>query len=248
MGGEVKPSEVYEILANYFELSKKEREEVLPSGISKKFDNRVAWARSSLCAYGFLDRSVRGIWKITEKGRRELSRLGLIDRPFPGVKPSQGQITKNSTRGAKERESEDEEILQLVLGEVAPNGPKRFPEDFLDSNCSDFYEVELPGTQLHLAPLSQTIITSPKGFFRYQAKNPSEAKYILYCHKVGLKKVNIPSDNLTLFKAVKAYEKYCDGVMKKSFELFLEFFNDEEKSESLSNEVANRLALRAKRN
>lgn len=244
MGGQVRPGDVHDILADYFGLTERERQEMLPSGISGRFDNWVHWARYSLCSRGLLDKSTHGIWKITEKGRKELSRLGLIDKPFPGIKSLQGQSIKTSTKGSKERESDDEEILQFVLDEVAPNGPKQFPEDFLDSNCSDFYEVELPGMQLHLAPLSQTTITSPREYFRYQAKNPPEAKYILYAHKVGLKKVKIPTDNLTLFKVVKAYEKYCDEQTCRAFQLFLESTHDEAKAEELTREVARRLGLK----
>lgn len=244
MGGEVKPSEVYDRLADYFRLTEKERQEVQPSLISKKFDNRVAWARNSLCLQGFLDRSTHGIWKITEKARRKLSRLGLINKRFPVVTSSLGQGASISTKGEKELKSDDEELLELVLEEIAPNGPKQFPDDFLD-NRTDFFEVDLPGTQLHLAFLSETIITSPKGYFRYQAKNPPEAKYILYAHKVGLKKVKVPGDNLILFKAVKAYERYCDEMRRKSFELFLEFTFDEQKAEILASEIEKRLNLRA---
>jgi hypothetical protein len=241
MGGEAKPRGVYDKLADYFGLTEKEREEVLPSGLSKKFDKRVQWARYILCSQGFLDSSTRGLWKITEKGRNELSRLGLIDKPFPG--------SASSTKGPKEPTSDDEEeITELILQEVAPDGPKKFPEDFLDRNCTDFYEVELPGTQLQLAPLSQTIITSPKGYFRYQARNPPEARYILYAHNVGSKKIRVPRDNLTLFKTVKSYEKYCDELARRAFELFLEFTHDEVKAEHLTREVENKLDLRAKRN
>jgi len=248
-GGEVKPSDVYDTLADYFGLTEKERQEVQPSGVSKKFDNRVAWARNSLCSQGLLDRTIHGVWKITEKGKRGLSRLGLIDKPFPIATSLQGQGVSTSTKGAKEQKSDDKEILELVLEEIAPDGPKQFPDDFLgNKDCGDFCEIDLPGTPLHLAPLSQTIITSPKGYFRYQAKNPPEAKYILYSHKVGLKRVKVPRDNLTLFKAVKTYERYCDEVMRKSFELFLELTYDEQKAEILSSEIANRLDLKAKRN
>jgi hypothetical protein len=190
---------------------------------------------------GFLHSSTRGLWKITEKGRDELSRLGLIDKPFPR--------SASSTKGAKEPKSDDdEEIIGLILQEVAPDGPKKFPDDFLDDNCTGFYELELPGTQLHLAPLSQTIITSPKGYFRYRAKSPPEAKYILYAHNVGSKKIRIPRNNLTLFKTLKAYEKYCDELARRAFELFVEFTHDEHKSEFLTREVEKKLDLRAKRN
>ena len=248
IGGEAKPSEVYAKLADYFRLTEKERQEMQPSGFHKKFNNTVAWARNSLCSQGLLDRTIRGVWKITEKGRRELSRLGLIDKPFPKSASSKGQGVLITTKGTKEPKSDDEELIEFILQEIAPDGPKKFPEDFLDDNCTDFYELEMPGTQLHIAPLSQTIITSPKGYFRYQAKNPPEAKYILYGHNLGLKKIRIPKDNLTLFKTVKAYEKYCDELARRAFELFLEFTNDEELSETLTREVEKRLELRAKRN
>lgn len=246
MGGEVKPNEAYDKLADYFRLTEKERQEMQPSGMSRKFDNRVAWARNSLCSQSLLERSIHGIWKITDKGKRELSRLGLIDKPFPLATSLQHQSLSRSNKGTKELKSDDEEILELILEELAPDGPKRFPDDFLDNNWTDFYEVELPGTQLHLTPLSQTIITSPKGYFRHQAKNPPEAKYILYAHGVGLKRVKIPRDNLVLFKAVKSYEKYCEETKNRAFELFLEFTYDESRAETLVDEIVNKLDLRAK--
>lgn len=247
MGGQVKPGDACDRLADYFGLFERERQEMQPSGIDRKFDNRVAWARNSLCSQDFMDRSIHGIWKITEKGRKELARLGLIDKPFLKATSFQGQNVITSTKGAKEVKSDDEDIIELVLEEIAPDGPKQFPDDFLDNtNCTDFYEVDLPGTQLHLAPLSQTIITSPKGYFRYQAKNPPEAKYILYAYHVGFKKIKIPSDNLTLFKTVKTYEKYCDKITQKAFELFLEFTHNETKSEELSAEILRRLGLKSK--
>lgn len=247
MGGEVKPSDAYDRLADYFGLSEKERLEVLPSGFDRRFDNRVAWARNSLCSLGFLDRTVHGVWKIMEKGRRELSRLGLIDKPFPGAASLQGQGVLTAIKGAKEPKSDDEDILELILEEIAPDGPKQFPDDFLcDKDCAGFYEVELPGIQLRLAPLSQTIITSARGYFRHQAKNPPEAKYILYAHDIGSKKVKIPRDNLILFKTVKTYEKYCDEMTRRAFELFLEFTYDETKTEALTNEIARRLGLKGK--
>ena len=247
MGGHVRPSDIYDRLADYFGLSEKERNELLPSGINTRWTNRVQWTRLILAKHGFLDKSSRGIWKISERGKTELSRPGLIDKPFPVGSSSQlqGPI---SPKEIKHLRSDDEEILDLVLDEIAPAGSKQFPDDFLDhkNDSVTFYEVELPGTQLHLASLSQTIITSPKGYFRYHAKNPPEAKFILYAHVVSSKNVKIPTDNLILFKAVKAYEKYCDEVGRRAFELFLEFTHDEDKAEELTGEVARRLGLKGR--
>ena len=247
MGGHVRPSDIYDRLADFFGLSEKERNELLPSGIYTRWTNRVHWTRLLLAKEGFLDKSSRGIWKISERGKTEISRAGLINKPFTvgSFSQLQGSI---SPKEMKDLRSDDEEILDLILEEIAPAGPKQFPDDFLDhkNHSLTFYEVELPGTQLHPAPLSQTIITSPKGYFRYQSKNPPEAKFILYAHVVGSKNVKIPTDNLTLFKAVKAYEKYCDEVGRRAFELFLEFTHDEDKAEELTGEVARRLGLKGR--
>ncbi|MEW6215926.1 MAG: winged helix-turn-helix domain-containing protein [Nitrospirota bacterium] len=232
MGGQVRPSDVFDRLADCFGLTEKDRQEMQPSGLSRKFDNRVQWARYSLCSQGFMGKSTHGIWKITEKGIKELARLGLIDKPFSKATFFQGQSAIALTKDIKEIKSDDEDIIELVLDEIAPDGSKQFPDDFIyNKESTEFYEIELPGTQLYLAHLSQTVITSPKGYFRYQAKNPPEAKYILYAHDIGSKKVKIPRDNLTLFKIVKTYEKYCDEMIRRAFELFLEFTYDETKAE-----------------
>ena len=153
LGGEVEPSDVYDRLADYFGLNEKERQVMQPSGVSRKFDNRVAWVRNYLCDQGFLDRSIRGIWKITVKGRRQLIRLGLLDKPFP------------IAASVKKTKSKDEEILKLVLEKIAHDGSKQFPDDFLtNKDCTNFYEVILPGTQLLLANLSQTVIMNDIAF------------------------------------------------------------------------------------
>jgi len=150
-GGKVEPMEVFDELAAYFGLTEEETEEKHRSG-GGKFYKRIAWARYYLCEEGLLDRSSHGIWKITEKGKKELSRLRLVGRPFSGLTPSKDQGALSAVNPVRESESDDEKIIELILQEIAPDGPKKFPDDFLDDNCTDFYEVELPGTQLQFAP------------------------------------------------------------------------------------------------
>lgn len=239
IGGEAKPRDVCDRLADFFKLTENERNETLPSGLNKKFNHRVYLARYSLCSQGFLDGTSHGVWRITEEGIKEISRLVLAGEP------SKGQDLSRS-KCENEKESEDEMILELVLEEIAPDGPQKFPDHFLDDDRTDLDEIELPGTQLCLAPKTKTIITSPSGYFKYTAKNPVEAKYILYAHHKGLKQVKIPKNNFTLFRVVKSYERYCNDIMKRTFELFLEFTYDEHKAESLTTELMKRLDLRFK--
>jgi len=144
----------------------------------------------------------------------------------------------------------DKGLAEEVLCKVAPDGIKAFPEDFLERSLEDkeMLEIEVPGTPLHLDTNSGTIIISPRRHFRYEAKNPPEAKFIIYAYKFGQKKVKIPKDNRTIFKAVTSYEKYCQEIKHQCFTLFLKHTNDEDMAELLTKEVEQKLDLRAKRN
>lgn len=246
LGGEVSPSDIYEPLADYFKLSEKERNQLLPNGLTKKWDNRVQWTRLVLVHKGFLDGSVRGIWKITPAGRKELARLGLLDKPFPSqFIPIEKSKTQMRREGEDSLSTEDEELIQRVLEEVLPSGCKNFPEDFLSTDYI-LDEITVPGTELHINPHSKTLVTSPKGYFCYRAKNPPVAKYIVYANKLGEKKIKIPKDNLSIFKAVTSYEKYVSTTIKRCFELFLDFTYDESKAEQLTQVVKERLGLKEK--
>ncbi len=59
-------------LADRFNLTDEDRQELLPSGQQTVFSNRVAWAKSHLKAAGLIDNPVRGKVSISEMGRKEL--------------------------------------------------------------------------------------------------------------------------------------------------------------------------------
>lgn len=142
----------------------------------------------------------------------------------------------------------DHGLVQKVIEVIERVGRKSFPEDFiLESKNEDMYEIEVPGTPLQIDPNSPTLIVSPKGHFRYEARNPSEAKYIYYAHKIGKLKVKIPRDNRLVFKAVAEYKKYCQAIREQAFASFLKQTNDEEMAELLTKEVEQKLDLRAER-
>lgn len=68
LGGSGSPDEVVEQIASDMSLSDEEQNEVVPSGGSRLKTN-VAWARFYLVREGLLDKSKRGVWSLTEKGR-----------------------------------------------------------------------------------------------------------------------------------------------------------------------------------
>lgn len=67
-GSEHKFSKAVEELADEFNLSSEERNELLPSGSQAVFNNRVGWARSYLKQAGLLASPKRGFFTITQKG------------------------------------------------------------------------------------------------------------------------------------------------------------------------------------
>jgi len=71
-GTEHSVRDAIEHLARHFKLSQEDLREMLPSGIQSRFDNRVHWARSHLKQAGLLENPSRGIFKITDAGRKVL--------------------------------------------------------------------------------------------------------------------------------------------------------------------------------
>ena len=62
-----------ETLADQFDLSDEERQDLLPSGRQPTFDNRVGWARTYMKKAGLLESTRRGYFRITKRG------LGVLE-------------------------------------------------------------------------------------------------------------------------------------------------------------------------
>lgn len=72
-GQEHLPREAADVLAKHFALSDAERAELLPSGMQPVFNNRIGWARTFLKQAGLLDSPRRGVFKITNDGKKLLA-------------------------------------------------------------------------------------------------------------------------------------------------------------------------------
>ena len=71
--GEVKISDVVDLLANQMGLTDSELSELLPSGKQTTFANRVNWAKSYLGKAGLIDLTRRGHFVISDRGRTVLA-------------------------------------------------------------------------------------------------------------------------------------------------------------------------------
>lgn len=68
LGGQGKPQEVRAVIAKNEHLTKEELSETRGKNNVNKFENEVAFARNYLVYGGYIDKSIYGIWKLTEQG------------------------------------------------------------------------------------------------------------------------------------------------------------------------------------
>ena len=76
LGGKGKPKEIYPLVTKKFpEIGNEDLSETLPSGGSK-WTNRIQWVRQRLIDKSELHSPSRGIWAITDKGRKRVETKG----------------------------------------------------------------------------------------------------------------------------------------------------------------------------
>lgn len=66
-----KADEVYSPLADVFGLTQEQRTRLHPDREESAWNNRVQWARRKLVDSGLIFRGPRGVWRLTEIGRRQ---------------------------------------------------------------------------------------------------------------------------------------------------------------------------------
>jgi restriction system protein len=103
-GQEWKMRDVVESLALRFSLTDEERQEMLPSGQSKVFNNRVGWAKTHLKNAGLVDNPTRGKVRLSDRGRKVLGQNPeSIDmkflRQFDGYRTFIGELKEDKPGG-----------------------------------------------------------------------------------------------------------------------------------------------------
>jgi len=119
--------EARERIAADFDLSQEDLNELLPSGTQRKFDNRVAWAKSYFVQAKVLESPRRAHFRITDRGRRLLSqgheRIDIkILNQYPEFVEfhSPSKQNKVSPKSASEESTSEtpEEILQKAYQSI----------------------------------------------------------------------------------------------------------------------------------
>ncbi|WP_245531128.1 winged helix-turn-helix domain-containing protein [Belliella baltica] len=131
LGFSGKPKEVSDRIAENLNLNESFLDQTLKSG-TNKFHNQVAWARQYLTWEGLLDSSVRGTWKLTEKGKntyldKDQSREIFLKWVAINQK---ARINKSKSEVIDEQEENDPDSIEIkaenslleILQSLSPSG------------------------------------------------------------------------------------------------------------------------------
>lgn len=106
LGGSGRPEEVVELIANNLGVSEKERDELISNGESR-FRKNINWARFYLAKAEFIDSSTRGVWTLTEAGRKTKLSPDEALRLFNDIHK---RFSKTGTRKSKTQRDAEVEI------------------------------------------------------------------------------------------------------------------------------------------
>ncbi|MDP8923243.1 MAG: restriction endonuclease [Chloroflexota bacterium] len=145
-------SELRDLLAQEFGVTEAERQALMPSGRTRLFDNRVAWARTDLGQAGALESPSRGVVRITDRGREILAdNPARVDRTYLG-RYSEFQDFRLRTRATDARRNGGTNI------QAANDEPTATPDESIER-----------AYDLHQKALASEILTRVKalspGFF-----------------------------------------------------------------------------------
>lgn len=128
-GREHSLEEAREALARQFDLTPEERNELLPSGRQRRFDNRVAWAKSFLDKARLLDTPRRAHFQITDRGKQLLAEnpkridIPLLERfeefrEFRAVQPKPPGAATGERHKTESQTSTPEELLEQAYESI----------------------------------------------------------------------------------------------------------------------------------
>jgi restriction system protein len=120
-------SELYDVLGKHFHLTEAELNEVLPSGKQRRWHNRVTWACYDLFRAGLLDRPNRGLYVVTDAGKKVAEQNPkIIDRDFLMQFPQFAAFTHAT--GTRKTENNDGKVS---AHEIEVTAASKTPEELI---------------------------------------------------------------------------------------------------------------------
>lgn len=153
LGYSGKPKEVVDKIANDLNLDDEYLNQTHEKSGVNKFYNQVAWARQYLIWEGYLDSSVRGTWKLTDKGKEAhltTEEAYKIIKKWVEIN-AKARKEKNEKTILNDQEDEDPNSIDLkaeaslieVLQSLSPSGFENICKELLREH--GFENVEVTG-------------------------------------------------------------------------------------------------------
>ena len=140
--------ETIDALADDFNLTDEDRNELLPSGRQATFHNRVGWARTYLKKAGLLKSTRRGYYQITERGLSVLAEKptaisAKFLKQFPEFQEFQSASKKAVPNNGPEEEEESKQTPEEILEQAVQSLNDSLAADLVQTikECSpSFFE------------------------------------------------------------------------------------------------------------
>ena len=141
-------SEILEKVIQVAKLSDEQIEVLHVDGPRTKVDYQIAWAKTYLKTFGFLENSKKGVWSLTERGMREplpaKEEINTFYRNHTNsTKPDSGDKDQLSTETSNEDTEQWIEKLTGVMLSITPDGFERLCQRIFREK--GFVKVEVIG-------------------------------------------------------------------------------------------------------
>jgi len=159
-----------------------------------------------------------------------------------GLGQLRGKARKTKARGTKAEKKAAEEVLDEVL----PDGPRRFPDEFLSgaAGAGARVVVELPDEPLIFenSPLF-AVVRTRDGSYSRDVKSPAEGKFLLYAQRAGHRAAALPEKTVEVTRTVANYEKYLRELRARLYEAYYRWTLDTRAAARLSQAAFDRFHL-----
>lgn len=150
--------------------------------------------------------------------RTQAQRIGAKEKSEPTLFP---QAKPKWVEQAADAENAPPAGRDTVIAELLPNGPKRFPDDFVDGTATASTVLQLPPEPIDVTIQQggKQIVRSHFGFC-HAVRNAVEGNFILYAHLRGHRTVHVPRDMPVLFRAVTTYKNYLRELQRSLIQAY----------------------------
>ena len=148
LGGSASIEEINNKVAELLELNDEQLQAPHPRGRGSEVDYRLAWTRTYLKAYGLIDNSRRGVWSLTQEGRKveQVDPREVVRKVAAMQRTSRRVTSSDGDSGAPSLDQGEpswrEQALDMMLA-MPPASFERLAQRVLRE--SGFVQVEVTG-------------------------------------------------------------------------------------------------------